>query len=140
MSIFAGIEQAQSYGGGQYLEPGHWDLEVQELKVFESSQNPGRMYFAVEAKVLETTSETTSMGEMVTWLVNMAQPSSLGNIKGFARALDPSLEDEDITQDYMDLLVGSEQPAAGVRLKADAHNVKTRAGNDFTKVVWSSVQ
>ena len=140
MSIFAGIEQAQNYGGGQYIEPGAWELEVSELKVFESSQHPGRMYFAAECRVVSTTCETSGQGSVVTWLVNMTQSSSLGNLKGFAVALDPNLSDDDITQDYMDLLVSAEQPAAGIKVRADAANIKTKAGNDFTKVVWSSIQ
>ena len=79
----------------------------------------------------------TPTGSVISWLVNMEQPSALGNVKGFAMALLPDTPEDDLDESAMEQLVGPDQPAAGIRVKADAVNIKTRAGNDFTKVNWS---
>jgi hypothetical protein len=141
MSIFAGITKESATRSGRYIQPGRHILTVREIKLFESSQKKGRWFFCVEADVdeyvPEVESPTYSTGSVVSWLVNMEQPSALGNVKGFAMALLPDTPEEDLDETAMEQLVGPEQPAAGIRVVADAVNIKTRAGNDFTKVNWS---
>jgi len=139
MSMFKGINQAEVYKGGRYMVPGQWELEITQLKAFSSSQKAGRNYFAAEFKVHSTTAEAGDFqpGSRVDWLVDMNQPSALSNIKSFAMALTPGASGGDITPEVMESLVGAEQPAVGIRVVADAYTIKTRAGNDFTKVDWS---
>jgi len=140
-SIFAGIKAESATKSGRYIQPGQHVLTVREIKLFESSQKKGKWFFCVEADVDEYTAEDEAApygsGSVVSWLVNMEQPSALGNVKGFAMALLPDTPEEDLDETAMEQLVSPEQPAAGIRVKADAVNIKTRAGNDFTKVNWS---
>ena len=137
MGIFKGIKEHSVTGGGRYLTPGNYTLEVEEVKTFESQQKKGRMYFCADFTVLSTTSSDYAPGERVSWLVNMDQPSALSNVKGFAMALSPDISEGEITEEAMEELVSSDNPAAGSRLKANAYNVVTRSGGDFTKVAWS---
>ena len=136
MGLFANIEKEQVVGGGQYLTPGSYTLEVEEVKTFESQQKKGRHYFCAEFTVLSTTSPDYTPGERGSWLVNMDQPSALSNIKGFAASLSPEASESEINEEIMNQMVSSENPAAGAKMKATAYNVKTRAGGDFTKVTW----
>lgn len=138
MSLFNGIQSAQVYGAGDYLTPGTHELEVHEVSTFESSQNPGRHYFCVESDVVSSTSDLHAPGTRVTWLVNMQQPSALSNCLGFALALDKEATASDIDEQTMEKICGPDQPARGIRVRAMAHNVKTRAGGDFTKVTWEA--
>ena len=137
MGLFKGIESESVSGGGQYITPGSYTLEVEEVKTFESQQKKGRMYFCAEFTVLATTSAEYAPGDRVSWLVNMDQPSALSNIKGFALSLSDDIDEGDIDENAMQTLVSSDNPAAGTKLKAMAYNVKPRAGGDFTKVSWS---
>ncbi len=140
MGLFKGIEKEKASGGGNYLTPGNYTLEVSEVKTFSSQQRKGRMYFCAEFAVLSTTSPDFAPGDQVSWLVNMDQPSSLGNIKGFATALSNDMSEDDVTEEAMEHLISSENPASGTRIKANAYVIKTKAGNDFTKVSWSPCQ
>ena len=139
MSLFDGIKQTQVYGSGNYISAGTYELEVHEVSTFESSQHPGRFYFCVESDVLASTSENHKVGERITWLVNMQQPSSLSNCLGFALALNADATASDIDEATMESICGFEQPARGLRVKAFANNVKTRTGGDFTKVSWETL-
>ena len=137
MSIFKGIEKEQVVGGGQYLTPGSYTLEVEEVKTFSSQKVRGRNYFVSEFTILSTTSPEYAPGGRVSWLVNMDQPSALANIKGFAISLSPDMAEDDVTVDAMEHLISSDNPASGSKVQATAYNVKTKAGHDFTKVSWS---
>ena len=136
MGIFDGISEATVYGGGRYLTPGKYGLKVKELKTFESTKYPGRNYFAAELEVLETSSEDYIEGDVVTWLVDLSQTPAMSNILGFALALSPENKQSDITPAVMEELVSPDQPASGIEVKADAFLTQTRAGKDFTKVIW----
>ena len=136
-SIFKGIEKAEVAGGGQYLTPGSYTLEVEEVKTFVSQKVRGRNYFVGEFTILSTTSPEYSPGARVSWLVNMDQPSALANIKGFAVALSSDMSEDDVTADAMDHLISADNPAAGSKVQASAYNIKTAPGNDFTKVSWA---
>ena len=138
MSLFNGIESSQVYGAGNYITAGTHELEVHECSTFESSQNPGRFYFCVEADVLSSTADAHAPGTRVTWLVNMQQPSSLSHCMGFALALNPEATQADITSEFMEGICADDQPIRGTRVRAFANNVKTKAGGDFTKVSWEA--
>ncbi len=143
--IFGGMGSAKVAGGGRYIEPAKWHLEARELKVFESQRKRGQWFFAAEFDVLDVKAPADyegkfpfAPGDLVSWLVNMDNDSSLGNIKGLAMALVPGSEEEDIDDAAMEGLVDSSQPARGLKVWANAFHVETRKGTPFTKVVWSS--
>ena len=139
MGIFGGIETAQTYGAGTHIEAGTHELEIHAVTNFESSQHAGRHYFCVEADVINSTNAVHVPGQRLSWLVNMQTPSALSNCLGFAQALDPAAKKDDITEELMEALCGSEQPSRGVRVRAIASMIKTRAGGDFTKVSWEAL-
>jgi len=125
--------------------PGKYELEVRELKTFESNAKRGRWFFVAEFDVVTYQPLSNAEGkpeyapgDQVSWLVDMDQLSALGNIKGFAMALVEGSTEDDIDEAVMESLVATEQPGRGLRVFANAFMVKTRSDNDFTKVTWSS--
>jgi len=137
MGIFKGIEKEKVAGGGQYITPGNYTLETEEVKTFVSQKVRGRNYFVGEFTILSTTSPDYAPGERVSWLVNMDQPSALANIKGFAMALSSDMDEDDVSEEAMEHLISADNPAAGSKVKASAYIVKTKQGKDFTKVSWA---
>jgi len=152
MGVFGGIEKAEVFGGGANIRPGMHLLEVRELLVHKSRKKAGVVYFVVEATVLESTggrpitakavdnvgsSLSHPKGERVSWLSDLSQPSGLGNVKGFAMALAPGTTESDVTEESMNGLVASEQPAAGIKVWCDAYMELTQKSNDFTKCRFS---
>jgi len=105
----------------------------------DSQKKRGRKFFAAEFDVVTTTSPDFKEGDLVSWLVDMDHgETALSNIKAFASAVLDCDEDE-VNETTMEKLIGPEQPASSVRIKANAFIIKTRAGNDFTKIRWDSV-
>ena len=140
---FSGIGSAKVYGAGQYITPGHYSLQVSEVKLVQSEKDAGRTFFCVEAAVLACNDVAASTGSWqpgstTTWLVDMRQPSALSNCKQFALALTPELGENDIDEEAMMSLVGPDNPAQGLKIDCDAINIKTKSGNDFTKCQWRS--
>jgi len=141
-SIFSGIEGAQVYGSGNFIAPGKYSVEIEALKTHSSGKVAGRVYFVVEAKILEIHigGDGQAVGESVTWLVDMTKKSALGNVKGFALALVPGVTAADITEDQLLSLVSADNPAAGLRVKLRTFMTKTQAGGDFTVHNWSPIE
>ena len=139
MGRFAGVKNAEMYGGGKYLPAGTHELEVHEVTCFDSAKTPGREYFCVEADVISTTNEAVSVGERLTWLVNMQLQPAEANILRFALSLAPDTAREDVTEEFLEALVGSAQPARGIRVRALGTNIETSKGNPFTRVDWEAL-
>lgn len=154
MGVFSGIESAEVYGGGANIRPGMHVLEVKELLVHNSRKKAGVVFFIAEMAVIESTggrplsakesndappvSDAHAPGEVVSWVVDLSQPSGLSNVKGFAMALAPGMTEADITEETMSALVESKQPARGVVVRCDAFVELTRKGGDFTKTRWTT--
>ena len=139
MGVFSGIEQANTYKNSPYLTAGQYELAIRSLAVVDSQKKRGRKFFAAEFDVVTTTSPDFKEGDLVSWLVDMDHgETALSNIKAFASAVLDCDEDE-VNETTMEKLIGPEQPASSVRIKANAFIIKTRAGNDFTKIRWDSV-
>ncbi len=155
MGVFQGIEKAEVFGGGANIRPGLHTLEIKELVVHKSRKKAGVVYFVVEATVLDSiggrptsakpsdtphpSSVPHAAGETVSWLADLSQPSGLGNVKGFAMALAPGSTEADVTEATMNALVGSEQPAAGIKVRCDSYMELTQKGGDFTKCRFSAI-
>ena len=155
MGIFAGVEKAEVYGGGQKIRPGLHRLKISEVLIHNSQKRRGTQFFIVEFEVVEsmggrpvsvvsdegTTSTLHSPGDRVSWLQDMSQTPALSNVKGFALALAPDAKNEDITEESLDMLVSSSQPAVGIEVMADATVLETQStGRDFTRIRWAAVQ
>ena len=138
MGIFSGIKDAQITGASKYLGPGQWYLKVKKCEVFESSKKKGRFFFLAEFETLEATDPHSVVGETRSWLVNLDQEAALGNIKAFALALTPDAKESDIDEEMVEELVSSENPAAGLEVRAEGVLRESKNGNEYTRFTWSS--
>jgi len=138
-SAFAGIEKASTYKNAPYITPGQYDLTIRALALVDSKKKRGQQFFVAEFDVAGTSNPDFKVGDLVSWLVDMDHgETALSNCKAFAAAVLDCDEDQ-IDESTMLKLVGPEQPATGVRIKANAFNIKTKSGNDFTKIRWDSI-
>lgn len=135
MSKFAGIEKAASSDRLPYIQQGSYLLEIDAVKVI-STRGKGDM-FIIEAKVLESAgANANEVGSKLSHLIKMSNDSAMGNIKAFVSAL---TGDSKVTSETVDKIISAENPAAGTKVRADAFNIKTRAGADFTRVNYTYV-
>lgn len=138
MGVFSGIEQAKTFKKSPYIAPGQYTLSVRSLAVVNSKAGKSRVFFVAEFDVVASTNPEFQPGALVSWLVDMNNgDTSLSDVKLFASAI-LDCEEEEVTEAAMDKLTGPEQPATGIRVKANAFNIVTRAGADFTKIRWDS--
>lgn len=139
MGAFSGIENTKTYKNSPYLTPGQYELTVRSLSLVESKKKRGQQFFVAEFDVVTTTNPEFQPGSLVSWLVNMDHgETALSNCKAFAAAV-LDCDEEEVNEEAMEKLVGPEQPAQGIRIKANGFNIKTKAGDDFTKIRWDSV-
>ena len=162
MSVFAGIENVEVFGGSQNMRAGDHVVKINQIITHQSRAKSGVVYMIAEVEVIEsiggraTTAKEVgdpilsiphAAGETLSWLVDLTQDMGKSNARGFGLAvakamakrdgLDPSpIRIKAITIPVMEELVSPEQPARGVTLRADAFMILTRAGNDFTRVIW----
>ena len=140
MDIFSGINEAQVYGSGQYIQPGLHGLSVKSVGIIDSQRHPGRKFFCVEFQVVE--SDTHPVGSTVTWLVDMEKPSretAFSNIKEFASAL-LEVTPSEVTEEVMKAMIGAAQPSASMEVKAEAWHKPTTSGGVFTRIKWYAPQ
>jgi hypothetical protein len=148
MGLFSGIENAESYKSGRFIEPGKYTLKVSAITLVDSKKERGRKFFVVECEVVKTNNAEYREGDNVTWMVDVTpklvdgkqeiSPTAAANCSQFACAV-LDCTPREINEEVMDKLMGPEQPAAGVLVNADAFTIQTKAGNDFTKIQWSAL-
>lgn len=134
MGLFSGIKDAKVSRGGVYLEPGVYTARVEACKSGVTRKGAG--FFVVEMTVLESNNPKFTKGSSVSWMVVLDKEPSLGNIKHFAAIATNTPEDE-IDEAGIELIVSAENPLRGTILEISATNIKTKAGGDFTKVVFT---
>lgn len=136
MGNYDGIKDAKFFeGGGSYFKDGLYIVKIDAVKEGESRKKDA--FFVVECSVIYSSNPLLAPGASVSWLVMLKQDAALSNIKGFAAAA------TDITPDEVDgkgveLLVSEKNPLRGTVLGVEASTVKTRKGDDFTRVKWCS--
>lgn len=154
MGRWSGIKDTRAPGDGDYFSPGVYPLlRVRSTSVFQSQQKKNVEFFLLEAEVLEEPKYSEDdleihrymrekdpkngkrfhAGDTISWMVNLSHDSAQSNCKGLAQALLPG---QDITEKEMVELENN--AAEGMHFKAVARLVKTRAGDDFTKVIFAS--
>lgn len=148
MGLFAGIENAENYKSGRFIEPGKYTLKVTAITLVDSKKERGRKFFVVEAEVVKTNNAEYREGDSVTWMVDVTpklvdgkqeiNPTAAANCSQFACAV-LDCTPKEVSEEVMDKLLGPEQPATGVLVSADAFVIQTKAGNDFTKVQWAAL-
>lgn len=142
------VGDASPTAGGLYFQPGQYKVRVDRVKMVKSQTN-GRDFFTVETTVLESDNEKLPEGRKPSWLVELPgkfPETALGNVKNFLlagygylakQAGEPEPTIAAIGNDEADAATGEENILAGVVLDVNAFNKVTKAGSDFTRVVWS---
>lgn len=139
MGAFSGIENTRTYKNAPYLTPGQYELVIRSLSLVDSKKKRGQQFFVAEFDVVSASNGEFQQGALVSWLVDMDHgETALSNCKMFASAV-LDCDEEEVNESAMEKLVGPDQPAAGIRVKANAFSIKTKSGNDFTKIRWDSV-
>jgi hypothetical protein len=139
MGLFSGIGSAKSNGGGVYFLPGIYTLECKACKTGETREGK-KPFFVAEFTILESTNPDRPVGSTVSWMVMMDKylETALGNIKQCAAALF-GIPETDVDEAGVEALISAANPAAGIKVKAEATNIKTRAQKDFTKVLFTHI-
>lgn len=142
MSLFDGMESAQPGMGGVYLTDGlYGDLEILALKSVRNRKQVNG--FCAELMVHASTGPNALMpGTKCAWMSMEDKDSFLGSVRGFLQVAmsemaGAKMDLKEIDKDAAELAVSDENPFKGVRIRAQATQVKTKAGGDFTKVEWS---
>lgn len=137
-SDFAGIEDAQSSPKLAPIRKGLYLLEILALKKVQS-RSKGKMFIG-EFKVHESAGEgANEVGSSTSHVIKMSLDSALGNIKNLAAAA-VSEPESNVTSAMLDKMVSDNQPAKGVKVRAEAIEITTRAGNPFTLVKYTSYE
>lgn len=137
MGLFSKITEVRVNNGGVYFLPGTYAVEVLAVKTGKTREGD-RPFFVAEFKILESDNPERRVGTSVSWMVMLDKyiETGLSNIKGFACALFGMAEDQ-IDEAGIEAMVSDENPCKGMRVRAEATNIKTRSkGTDFTKVIY----
>jgi len=159
--LFGGMKDARASGVGFYFSQGIYpELTVVETTAYKS-QDKKKTWFRADFKITappiysqadldvhavlkqggnSESSRRFKLGDAVSWLVNMNQASSDGNIKGLGVALVPEVKDLDgeETEDFFEEL-SFDNCCKGHKVAALAKAIKTSTGGDFTKLMFSPV-
>jgi hypothetical protein len=159
MGIFDKVNEAESTRGGYYFEEGKYRVRLQ--RVFKKNTRKGIEMMIIETEILESTNPGRPVGTKPSVCYGDDKDATPGNVKGFfgvafaatqcmaGTAMTPmQAEQEFLTADSKDAAavkavkercdqaVGDDNPLVGLELTVEAFPIKTRAGNDFTKIVW----
>lgn len=139
--IFKTIANAKINNGGVYFLPGTYEVSV--CKAFLMTSRKGTPLIVVEAEVLSTDVPSRPVGTRASWVVNMTQDAAASNIKSFIAAAiginpgDQNRVDEEVTPDFVEQAFSDDNPLEGVKLRLQCSTIKTKAGTDFTRHMWS---
>jgi hypothetical protein len=130
------ISEAKPSQGGVYWLPGQYLVQLDMVKTITSRK--GEDCFIVEGDNLESTNEERPAGSHCSQVIPMSQDSAPGNIKLFlAAAL--NVQEHEVTEEGAEACVTSDNPLHGRLVRLEVVNIKTRAGNDFSKHNWRPV-
>lgn len=145
MGIFSGTKQAKMSGGsGVYFEPGAYLVEAVCNKTIKSRK--GDNFFVAEFIILESTVADRPVGTSVTWMCAIdpddaeKYPMQMGNIVQYAAAL-TGVSTDDVTEKDLEDLCASENPGAGLKVRANATTIMIGAKKNqpFTKVIFTHI-
>lgn len=140
MGLFSKIKEAKSNGGGIYFLPGTYELECAAVKTGKTREGD-KPFFVAEFVILASSNPERPVGTSVSYMVMLDKymETALGNVKQCISALF-NVPESDVDEAGVDEAVGPSNPAKGAKVKATASNIKTRAGKDFTKVLFSAME
>jgi hypothetical protein len=128
------VKEAQYFERGNFIRPGLYVVEVSKVKEGRMRAPKNTGFFVAEMKVLETSEpKLHPVGSTMAWMATADKDAFLGNVKHFVSAAgNMGLEEVDV--EMMKMAVSEENPLAGIVMRAEAVNVKTKADKDFTRV------
>ena len=138
MSLFKGIKETSSQGGGDYLSPGVHRLKLIKAITKETRKGLDSVIFNVE--IVETSNAKYAKGSKTSIFISAKVDTGwLGDVKNvtiallgskFGEAVSESAVDEEIMEE---ITGGDGTMLAGVEFKCNAYEIRTRAGKPFTK-------
>ncbi len=135
MGYFDTIKEAKISGGGVYLKPGHYKVEICDIKSLMSFKK--QPLYIVEVKILESNVPELAPGMHASWCVNLNDAPAMGNIKAFIVAA-TKCEEEEVTPEVAELTCSEAQPLRGYELRGEVAEVTTKKGTPFSKHFWKS--
>ena len=133
MGNFSGVGNARSSKGGVYFLPGNYLTRIEKVSQGTSRNNID--FLVVEAEILESDNPERKPGTVCSWLLMADKDAFLGNVNHFASAAF-GIDESEVDEAGCEMMCGEENPVRGTLLRVQATNIKTRAGKDFTKLVW----
>lgn len=139
MGLFSKIGAAKSNSGGIYFLPGTYELECVACKTGETREG-NKPFFVAEFTILSSSNPERPVGTSMSFMVMLDKylETALGNVKGCLAALF-NVPEAEVDEAGVEAAIGPANPAKGAKVKATASNIKTRAGKDFTKVNFASM-
>lgn len=136
-SPFDNIEAAKATEGGNWVRPGRYQAELGAVKMVTNRSKAELM--AIESKIVAVLDNAGGAGhrvnEEIVHFLKVSLDSFLGNAKQFISAA-LTCHPDDVGASQADTVVSDEQPLAGIIVEFTAVNIKTKAGGDFTKVMY----
>lgn len=119
-----------------YIEPGQWVLSIDRCVIGTSQRGKGD-FFVAEFTVVSSTHPRFQPGAKVSMVQMFSKGEvALANIKSFAAAT-LGVEHTKVTKAVMDKFVREDgKLVSGRKVACNAQQTKTRAGTDFTKLMW----
>jgi hypothetical protein len=139
-----GFNSADSGGGGVYFKaPGLYLCKVSKVKVDRAQA--GFPYFLMEFECIESSHPDIKEGMTVSWMATLKnetfKATFWSNVKGAVLAAvqhsNPQISAPEITDAVLQQVCSEAQPLTGSLVRAQASDIRTKAGNPFTKVVFS---
>jgi hypothetical protein len=144
MGLFKGIENAQTSEGGNYLNPGVYDVVLQRINTGRTRK--GVDFVAVDFQIVQTSnSEKHPVGSTANYFCGADKDGFLSNVKIFAAAvlanalpIGQSFDMAQITEEVMEgLTANNGQAVVGQKLRVQVTHVQTKAGGTYSRHQWS---
>lgn len=143
MSIFKGLKEANASMDANYERPGHYYMLIDKCKTGTSRKKED--FCAIEKTVVKVLDDDQGaghkLGESVTHMIMLKHDSALPNIKAFIAGV-MDLDPDEIDVDAAEAIFAAEndhkhaQPLSGTVVEVKNRNIKTKAGQDFTRITY----
>lgn len=139
-----GFNTSEAGGGGIYFKsPGLYLCSIAKVKVDRAQA--GFPYFLMEFECIESSHPDIRNGMRVSWMATLKndtfKATFWSNVKQAVLAAvqgqNPTATSAQITDAVIASVCSEQQPLTGIRVRAQASDIRTRTGQPFTKVVFS---
>ncbi len=145
-SLFNKIKEAKVFGDSPFFGVGTGLARILAVKEVESSRT-STTFVIIEAEILSCEGGNMEVGDRPAQRIDMGQKSGPSNLKAFLVALGQQWEQDFEDDDYENFgedhvndefltEVFDNFPEDGTVLKYHSRQIKTKAGKDFTKILW----